>query len=177
MLKLRHPSLVQLFGAVVEPNFHMVMDLMEGGPLYHLLQDDDKALSWPMRVKIMLDVAAGVDYLHSNNIVHRDIKSLNVLLDRELNPKLCDFGLALIKSDTESQSVAHTRAVGTVRWLAPEVIPGAKHSQRSDIWALGLIGSELATRGVPFADPGAAAVNHNLATSELLHTNSDPPGA
>ncbi len=162
MWKLRHPSLVQLFGAVVEPNFHMVMELMEGGSLYHLLQDDDKALSWLRRVKIMLDVAAGVDYLHSNNIVHRDIKSLNVLLDRELNPKLCDFGLALIKSDTESQSVAHSRAVGTVRWLAPEVMQGAKHSKRSDIWALGLIGAELATRAVPFADAVEAALTANL---------------
>ncbi len=110
----------------------------------------------------MLDVAAGVDYLHSNNIVHRDIKSLNVLLDRELNPKLCDFGLALIKSDTESQSVARSGAVGTVRWLAPEVMQGAKHSKRSDIWALGLIGAELATRAVPFADAVEAALTANL---------------
>jgi hypothetical protein len=60
----------------------------------------------------------------------------------QLNPNLCNFGLALIKSHTQSQSVGGYRAVGTVRWLAPQ---GAKHSKRSELWSFGFIGAELAT--------------------------------
>lgn len=163
--KLSHPSLVPLFGAVIEPNcVAMVMELMEGGSLYHLLQDDEKELSWLRRCKIMLDVACGVEYLHAHSIVHRDIKSLNILLNRELEPKLCDFGLAVIKMDSESQSTVRSQ-VGTVRWLGPEVMQGGKHSRRSDIWALGLVGVELATRAIPFAGVVEQALIANLSAS------------
>ena len=165
---LQHSALVKLYGAVMNQGFYaMVMELMEGGSLYYMLHDDDIELSWLRKCKILHAISAGVEYLHSQNIIHRDLKSLNVLLDKQLNPKLCDFGLAVVRIETESQAPSSRRsnmasAIGTIRWLAPEVMQGRSHSKHSDVWALGLIVSEVVTRKVPF---------HSISTEAALVAN------
>ena len=131
--------------------------------------------------KILHAISAGVEYLHSHNIVHRDLKSLNVLLDKQLNPKLCDFGLAVVKIETESQAPSSRRsnmasAIGTIRWLAPEVMQGRSHSKHSDVWALGLIVAEVVTRKVPFHTISAeAALVANLSNTAASNFPLDLP--
>ena len=183
---LHHSGLVKFFGAVMKPGFYaMVMELMEGGALYYMLHDDDIELSWLRKCKILHAISAGVEYLHSHNIIHRDLKSLNVLLDKELNPKLCDFGLAVVKVETESQAPSTRKAnapsaIGTIRWLAPEVMQGHSHSKHSDVWALGLIVAEVVTRKIPFHSISAeAALVANLSNATAsnfpLNISTDCP--
>lgn len=176
--KLRHPALVTFFGAVNEPgHFAMVMELMEGGSLYHLLHDDEKELSWLRKCYIIKEVCSGVQYLHSKHIIHRDLKSLNVLLNQQLNPKLCDFGLAIVKTDTESQVNTRSKSstIGTSRWLSPEIMQGRKHSYKSDMWSFGLIALEVATREIPFHSIVEVALVANLSNASATNFPTNIP--
>jgi len=101
-------------------------------------------------------MASGLAFLHQEHIVHRDIKSLNVLLDQSYRAKLTDFGLSKVKTETKSQSMATQTskdAVGTIAWMAPELFERrAIYTQKSDIYSLGITFWELASRKIPFAD-------------------------
>eukprot|EP00455_Lapot_gusevi_P042344 TRINITY_DN5009_c0_g4_i3.p1 TRINITY_DN5009_c0_g4~~TRINITY_DN5009_c0_g4_i3.p1 ORF type:complete len:282 (+),score=60.67 TRINITY_DN5009_c0_g4_i3:91-936(+) len=145
----RHPNIITLYGACLEPNnMAMVMEYMEGGSLHGVLHDDDIQLSWSRRLEILRDITAGVLFLHRQNIVHRDLKSLNVLLTSQFVPKISDFGLSTIKIESEASVLANP--MGTIRWCAPEVMQGQAPDAASDIWSLGLLAAELATRDVPY---------------------------
>ncbi|HXW60352.1 MAG TPA: protein kinase, partial [Myxococcota bacterium] len=133
------------------PNYSLVMELMPKGSLYDLLQNRQE-LPWPIRYRIALDIAHGLETLHGYNILHRDLKSLNVLLDDRLRAKLSDFGLSKIKKETSSQSVQ--AAKGTVQWMAPELFNrvGGAATKASDIYSFGMVLWELVTRTLPFAE-------------------------
>ena len=131
------------------PYYSLVMELMPKGSLYHLLHSQ-QSLPWTIRFQIALDVAWGLKDLHSYHILHRDLKSLNILLDDRLRAKLADFGLAKVKQETSSQSTA---AKGTVLWMAPELFKRKTEvTEAADIWSLGMVLWELATREIPFKD-------------------------
>ena len=110
-------------------------------------------------MRIALDIARGLAYLHAENIVHRDIKSMNVLLT-EGKACLADFGLARVKTDTQAVSTGSSQAVGTLRWMAPELFsPRAVYTRKSDMYSLGWVLWELASRRIPF---------HNANSNELI---------
>ena len=95
MEALRHPNIVMFLGACTKPpNFCIILEFCHRGSLWSLLQNHEISLSWEERRKIALDAAKGVHYLHSCNppVLHRDLKSLNLLLDDNLICKLADFG-------------------------------------------------------------------------------------
>ena len=143
--RLTHPNIVQLMGYTEPPLTPMiVMELMERS-LFNVLQNNDVPLSLLRRVEIAHDLASGVSYLHGKEGVHRDIKSLNVLV-RGTDIKLADFGSA---RGLESLSLT---TAGSMRWNAPEVFDGEAASQASDVYAMGVTFSEIFTRGVPYAD-------------------------
>lgn len=151
---LRHPCIVQVFGGFCEPdNLYLVLEFMGGGDLYSLLHNDDIQLSWPKRIKFLRDIAAGLAQLHSQKIVHRDIKSHNILLDasRE-HAKLSDFGLAAVKTETETKVTKQKSSIveGTFRWMAPELFRGVRESTAADMWSFGALCAEVATRSVPY---------------------------
>jgi len=157
MQRLDHESLVRFFG-VMEDDKHPAMLVMEhgaNGSLYSYLHGDTQ-ISWKHRLHLAEELARGLAYLHDKNIVHRDIKSLNIVLDKNFNAKWCDFGLAQLKmhSSTTSKSEASSGVVGTTRWMAPELFSRgtSTRSTQSDIWALGLVFFELASREVPYKD-------------------------
>ncbi len=130
-------------------HYSLVMELMPKGSLYQLLHNG-QALPWPIRFQIALDTAWGLKDLHGYSILHRDLKSLNILLDDRLRAKLADFGLAKVKQETSSQS---TVAKGTVLWMAPELFKRrAEITTAADIWSLGMVLWELASREIPFKD-------------------------
>ncbi len=131
------------------PHYSLVMELMPKGSLYHLLHNGQD-LPWMIRFQIALDAAWGLKDLHAYSILHRDLKSLNILLDDRLRAKLADFGLARVKQETSSQS---SLAKGTVLWMAPELFKRkAEVTAAADIWSLGMVLWELSTREIPFKD-------------------------
>ena len=94
--QVRHPNVTEFIGISKDPdnNLLIVMEFVPGGELYPLLQKEDLEIDWPLRLKIAHDVASALAFMHARNIIHRDIKSENLLVDDQWNIKLCDFGFA-----------------------------------------------------------------------------------
>lgn len=154
MAKCRHPNIVEFYGV----SFHsdenyLLMQYLANGSLYRLLSEREKEIPWTTRWNIASDITSGLSYLHSQNIIHRDLKSMNILLDQNFRAKITDFGLAKIKIVTTSTLTNVTRP-GTIRWNAPELFQfsQAKETMKSDIWSLGMVFWEIASRRLPFSD-------------------------
>ena len=106
----------------------MVTELLRRGNLYSVLHVDRRKLKVDWVVKLAKEVAEGMEYLHKSRIIHRDLKSLNLLLGDKWNIKITDFGLSRT-SNSNSQSVM-TGQVGTCHWMAPELIRGHKYTEK-----------------------------------------------
>jgi sterile alpha motif and leucine zipper containing kinase AZK len=105
MAQCQYPNIINLYGIVTETGHHaLVMEYMPKGSLRGVLNDKSQELSWETRWLIAIDIAKGLSYLHSKNILHRDLKSLNILLGNDYHAKICDFGLAKIKLESSSTS-------------------------------------------------------------------------
>jgi hypothetical protein len=151
--RLRHAACVTMFGAVIdEQGIMLVMEWMEGGSLYSVLDNIGENPVLPrVRLSIARQIADGLQYLHTSRIIHRDIKSHNVLLTLDNEAKLCDFGLAKLRSLTRASiSVVSRHVVGTYAYAAPEIHEGRDHSEASDVYSLGIVMWELMTCEVPF---------------------------
>ncbi|XAR70799.1 Non-specific serine/threonine protein kinase [Bertholletia excelsa] len=150
MLRLRHPNVVLFMGAVTRPpNLSILTEYLPRGSLYKLLHRPNNQLDEKRRMRMALDVAKGLNYLHTSHptIVHRDLKTPNLLVDKNWVVKVCDFGLSRIKHNTflSSKSTA-----GTPEWMAPEVLRNEPCNEKSDIYSFGVILWELATLRVPW---------------------------
>lgn len=151
MAKLHSPNIVSLYGYCMNPKYCIVMEYMPKGSLFNVLKSD-QPLDWKIRIKMATDIACGLAFLHQEKILHRDIKSLNVLLDENMKAKLTDFGLSRIKNETRT-TTAIQDSVGTINWMAPELFKRkAVYTQKSDIYSLGITIWELVSRKVPFSD-------------------------
>lgn len=159
---LESPYIVPVKKICLEvPHYSLVMELMPKGSLWQLLKPGQD-LPWPVRYQIALDVSYGLRDLHARSILHRDLKSLNILLDDRLRAKLTDFGLSKIKQETASQS---THVKGTPQWMAPELFDDEpKMTEQSDIYSLGMVLWELASRQMPFA----TALNQQVVIGWLM---------
>jgi mitogen-activated protein kinase kinase kinase 13 len=150
---VHHPACVTFYGACIDDNGMMLlMEWMEGGSLYSPLDNHsvDPVLP-PLRVSMAREIADGLQYLHANGIIHRDIQSMNVLLTSDGRAKLCDFGLAKLHSLTAASLSTASSAVGTFAWSAPEVIlDGHQYSTASDVYSMGIVFWELMTCESPF---------------------------
>ncbi|KAG7970635.1 hypothetical protein I3843_07G095200 [Carya illinoinensis] len=148
---VRHVNLVALRGyctATTPFEGHqriIVCDLMKNGSLHdHLFGPLEKKLSWPMRQKIALGTARGLAYLHYGaqpGIIHRDIKTSNILLDERFEAKVADFGLA--KFTPEGMTHMSTRVAGTMGYVAPEYALYGQLTERSDVYSFGVVLLEL----------------------------------
>ncbi|XP_002969519.2 serine/threonine-protein kinase HT1 [Selaginella moellendorffii] len=149
--RLRHPNVVQLVGAWKRPPVCCVVtEYLAGGSLKDFLRSNGgAALPLRMVVDMALDIARGIRYLHSQGVVHRDLKSANLILDDEFNVKITDFGVAALESEC-GDSV--TSDVGTFRWMAPELVNGKAHSRKVDAYSFAIVLWELLTRQTPFQD-------------------------
>ena len=146
-LVFKSDHIVAIKGICLESPYSLVMELMPKGSLYDLLHSNQE-LPWAIRYQIALDAAWGLKDLHEYKILHRDLKSLNILLDDRLRAKLADFGLAKVKNETSSQSSV---AKGTVLWMAPELFDDEpKMTTASDIYSFGMVLWELLTRKLPY---------------------------
>ncbi|OVA15244.1 Protein kinase domain [Macleaya cordata] len=152
--RLRHRNLVQLIGWCHERGeFLLVYELMPNGSLDSHLFGEKTPLAWAIRYKIALGLASALLYLHEEweqCVVHRDVKSSNVMLDSNFNAKLGDFGLArLMDHELGPQT---TGLAGTLGYLAPEYISTGKASKESDVFSFGVVALEIAC-GKKSVDP------------------------
>eukprot|EP00268_Persea_americana_P046749 TRINITY_DN4829_c0_g1_i8.p1 TRINITY_DN4829_c0_g1~~TRINITY_DN4829_c0_g1_i8.p1 ORF type:complete len:1087 (-),score=268.39 TRINITY_DN4829_c0_g1_i8:727-3636(-) len=148
--RLRHPNVVLFMGAVTRvPNLSLVTEFLPRGSLYRLIHRPNNQLDERKRLKMALDVARGMNYLHNCTpiIVHRDLKSPNLLVDRNWVVKVCDFGLSRMKHNTflSSRSTA-----GTAEWMAPEVLRNEPSDEKCDVYSFGIILWELSTLQQPW---------------------------
>ncbi len=157
MRRLNHANVMALYGICVDPgHISLVLKYLPNGSLFKMVNDLTRPLDWPMRLKLSLGVAKGIQYLHMQKIIHRDLKSLNILLDKDDTPVIADFGLSKVKTETHAtfaQTKTAASSVGTVSWMAPELFRlRGKHTRASDIFAFAVILWELAARKIPWSD-------------------------
>ncbi|KAL9251971.1 Serine/threonine-protein kinase EDR1-like protein [Drosera capensis] len=150
MIRLNHPNVVLFKGAVNRPpNLSILTEFLPRGSLYKLLHRSSVQIDENMRMKMALDVAKGMNYLHTSHptIVHRDLKSPNLLVDKNWVVKVCDFGMSRTKHHTflSSKSIA-----GTAEWMAPEVLRNEPSSEKCDVYSFGVILWELVTLRIPW---------------------------
>ncbi|KAM3696770.1 hypothetical protein ACJW30_06G064600 [Castanea mollissima] len=145
---LQHPHLVKLYGCCIEGNqLLLVYEYMENNSLARALFGSEECqlkLDWTTRHKICVGIARGLAYLHEESrlkIVHRDIKATNVLLDKYLNPKISDFGLA--KLDEEDNTHISTRIAGTYGYMAPEYAMRGYLTDKADVYSFGVVTLEI----------------------------------
>lgn len=172
LLDLRHPNLVLFMGACFAPAViggrsqrppMIVSEFCEGGTVFQLLHErQDLELSWRQRLRVAVDTAKGMNFLHCRRVVHRDLKSLNLLLASVVSgtedmpcTKISDFGLSRHLPPDKSEASMLTGGLGTCLWMAPEVLSGAEYSEKVDVYAYGIFLFELICRQVPFALDGA----------------------
>ncbi|KAK3132638.1 hypothetical protein QOZ80_6AG0525500 [Eleusine coracana subsp. coracana] len=160
MKSLRHPNIVLFMGAVTEPpKLSIVTEYLSRGSLYKLLHRSGakEVLDERRRLNMAFDVAKGMNYLHRRSppIVHRDLKSPNLLVDKKYTVKVCDFGLSRLKANTflSSKSLA-----GTPEWMAPEVLRDEPSNEKSDVYSFGVILWELMTLQQPWCNLNPAQV-------------------
>nr|XP_023929755.1 serine/threonine-protein kinase CTR1-like [Quercus suber] len=152
MKRLHHPNIVLFMGAVTQPpNFSIVTEYLSRGSLYNLLRMPATRviLDERRRLNMAYDVAKGMNYLHQLKppIVHRDLKSPNLLVDASYTVKVCDFGLSRLKANTFLSSKT---AAGTPEWMAPEVLRNEPSNEKSDVYSFGVILWELVTLQQPW---------------------------
>ncbi|KAL4301436.1 hypothetical protein HN51_052854 [Arachis hypogaea] len=160
MKRVRHPNVVLFMGAVTKrPHLSIVTEYLQRGSLYRLIHKPTAGehLDSRRRLRMALDVAKGINYLHCLKppIVHWDLKSPNLLVDKNWNVKVCDFGLSRFKANTFIPSKSVT---GTPEWMAPEFLRGEPSNEKSDVYSFGVILWELVTMQQPWMGLGPAQV-------------------
>ncbi|KAK1586982.1 hypothetical protein Q3G72_008262 [Acer saccharum] len=150
MKKLRHPNVLLFMGAVYsQERLAIVTEFLPRGSLFKTLHKNNQALDIRRRLRMALDVARGMNYLHRRNppIVHRDLKSSNLLVDRNWTVKVGDFGLSMCKNATYLTAKSER---GTPQWMAPEVLRNEPSNEKSDVFSFGVILWELMTVSIPW---------------------------
>ncbi|AGO82793.1 Serine/threonine protein kinase [Pandoravirus dulcis] len=173
MLDLAHPNVVVFIGACVRrPNLCLVTEFIKGGNLRALLADVSVRVAWADRLRLMRTAAAGVAYLHGRDrpIVHRDLKSSNLLVDDNFTIKVADFGFARIREDNATM----TRC-GTPAWTAPEVLRGERYSEKADVYSFGVVMWEIITRKQPYSGRNFMAVTLAVLEGTRLDIPADCP--
>lgn len=172
----QHPHIVKLLGVVHRGPLAMIMELCHGGNLFELLHEKPQVkLCFSQQLTTVKQVASAMDYLHnlSPSLMHRDLKSLNLLLHTPINDandevevKVCDFGLARwvqVQQEIHEKMDAatlraiasesmFTMAVGTAQWTAPEVFVSGRYGLKADVYSFGCLLYEVFARRIPYGD-------------------------
>ncbi|CAN6451708.1 unnamed protein product [Victoria cruziana] len=176
MCMVDHPGIATLAAAHARPpNYTFFFEFYEGGNLADALHVREWSPSIHQALSIMIALAKALSYLHNVGIAHRDVKPANILLDSELRPRLSDFGLAAFKRDLHHISSQNWRSsgkptggfhkknmVGTLIYMAPEILRKDVHTEMSDVYSFAITANELLTGVVPYTDLRAEAQAHTV---------------
>ncbi|GMH13393.1 hypothetical protein Nepgr_015234 [Nepenthes gracilis] len=151
---LKHPNIVRFIGACRKPMvWCIVTEFAKGGSVRQfLIKRQSRSVPLKLAVKQALDVARGMEYVHGLGLIHRDLKSDNLLIFSDKSIKIADFGVARIEVQTEGM----TPETGTYRWMAPEMIQHRPYTQKVDVYSFGIVLWEVITGMLPF--PNMTAV-------------------
>lgn len=147
MSQIHSPYVVHFYGATLDTKLCVVMEICQNGSLFHCLQNEKVQVFWKRALKWSMEIVCGMNILHDWNpiILHRDMKSLNLLVDGEWNLKLCDFGLSRFNTEA-SQQATLAKLRGTYTYTAPEMYFKNKFTTKSDVFSIGIIFWEIAMR-------------------------------
>ncbi|KAL3534734.1 hypothetical protein ACH5RR_003195, partial [Cinchona calisaya] len=176
LCKLDHPGIAKLVAAHARPpNYMFFFEFYELGNLAEKLHLDEWVPTLDQVICIASDLAKALKYLHNLGIVHRDVKPSNILLDRNLHPHLADFGLAEYRRDLKQVSTGNWKPsgkptggfhkrnmVGTLIYMAPEILTKDLQTEKSDVYSFGVSLNELLTGIVPYTDLRAEAQAHTV---------------
>uniref|UniRef100_A0A8R7TP80 Serine/threonine-protein kinase HT1 n=1 Tax=Triticum urartu TaxID=4572 RepID=A0A8R7TP80_TRIUA len=144
---VNHENVVRFYGACTKQRKYLIVtEYMAGGNLYDFLHKHNKTLELSFILRIAIGISKGMDYLHQNNIIHRDLKSANLLIGDGQVVKIADFGV----SRQRSQEGDMTAETGTYRWMAPEVINHKPYDHKADVFSFAIVLWELVTSKVPY---------------------------
>ncbi|KAF7809328.1 lysM domain receptor-like kinase 3 [Senna tora] len=187
LCRIHHINIVELLGyASGEDHLYLVYEYVSNGSLSDHLHDpflkDHQPLSWTARVQIALDAAKGLEYIHDYTkarYVHRDIKTSNILLDEKLRAKVADFGLVKLLERTNDEDFIATRLVGTPGYLPPESVKELHVNAKTDVFAFGVVLSELITgkRALFRESPGAPKMRSLISVINKVFQDDDPESA
>ncbi|CAL9196327.1 unnamed protein product [Musa hybrid cultivar] len=166
--RLYHPNIVQFIAACKKPPVYCIItEYMSQGTLrMYLHKKEPYSLSTETILRLALDISRGMRYLHSQGVIHRDLKSHNLLLNDEMRVKVADFGTSCL----ETQCRESKGNMGTYRWMAPEMIKEKPYTRKVDVYSFGIVLWELTTALVPYQ--GMTPVQAAYAASEK---NLRPP--
>ncbi|XP_078160238.1 serine/threonine-protein kinase 52-like [Carex rostrata] len=168
--KLDHPNVTQFVGASMVPSdlripsdkgkaqyssiptraVCVVLEFLSGGTLkQYLIKNRTKKLPFDVFLQLALDLARGLEYLHSKKIVHRDVKTENMLLDKQKNLKIADFGVARVEAQNANDMTGET---GTLGYMAPEVLDGKPYNRKCDVYSFAICLWEMFCCKMPYRD-------------------------
>ncbi|OHT13310.1 TKL family protein kinase [Tritrichomonas foetus] len=146
---LQHFAVLPFVGVCLTPPFYIITEFMSGGCLFQRIHAKDTRLDGTKKTIIALGIAYAMQYIHSMNYLHRDLKSLNILLDADDYPKVCDFGMSRTMPEDDQKTLL-TGGAGTVQWMAPEVLNSDPYDKKADVYSYGIMLWEIMTCEVPF---------------------------
>jgi serine/threonine protein kinase len=158
MKKLHHPNVLLLMGVCSQPpNLCMICELMTGSLWDLLHRRKEVRLDWKLVMRFITDTARGMNYLHlfKPPVLHRDLKTPNLLVDKDFNVKIADFGLARLKAHVL------TGNLGTCQYMAPEVLRNESYTESADVYSFGIIVWEIVARAPPF---------HGMQTMQIAYS-------
>lgn len=172
--KLDHPGVMKVFPNKDHSQFYMAMEWVDGRLLRQILNEQRKFA--PERaIKIALQIAQALEYIHAHGVVHRDLKPENIMVDAQDRIKLIDFGIAANVGSKRLTFAKFTQTMGTPDYISPEQVKGKRGDGRSDIYALGVMLYEMLTGKVPFTGSNAFTImNDRLLNNPVPPREIDP---
>ena len=183
--KMNSPYIIRFFGTSRNKEGEcIVMEYATNGTLFHFLEflrkrKSESTFSWDKRYQMAQDITRGLLLMHSQGVLHRDMKSLNILLDQNMTAKISDFGLSKIKTKSQTTSSSlyvQNNAFGSLLWKAPETFSIKNpYTDKADIYALGIVFWEIASCQVPYEGFDCEAIKDSVKSGERLDIPSKCP--